>query len=267
VARCTDCGLSYFEDRYDEAEVAALYERYRGEQYFQQRHHLEPWYSRSFNAQLGEESATAGGREMFQGLLSRFQSVPIRTVLDFGGDRGQLMVGGLGEEHYVFDISGVEAAPGVIRILDPVELAGRTFDLVLLYDVMEHLSQPVEIVRDEVAPLVAPGGFLFVKVPRYDFQFSDIPTGSWYATYLNWLLRSRVATTALDFWSTAVRTKFARIPPLGFAKMHEHINFFDVNSLSLALGRSGLDLLACEPHGDGHTLIALLQRGTRTSPT
>jgi hypothetical protein len=50
---------------------------------------------------------------------------------------------------------------------------------------------------------------------------------------------------AVDFWSTAMRVKFRLIPPLGFVKQHEHLNFFDAHSLPILLEHAGLSLLSC----------------------
>jgi hypothetical protein len=101
---------------------------------------------------------------------------------------------------------------------------------------------------------------LYITVPNREFPLADIPTGGWYPAYLRLVLRNRWATLAVDFWSTAVRVKFGRVPPLGFVKMHEHINFFDPACLRTMMRRSGLDVLACEPYGDGRGLVALCRR-------
>src|SRR6516225_8690316 len=85
IAQCHSCGLSFFEDRFDPQEVATLYTDYRGEAYYKARHHWEPWYTRSFNSELG------GGREMtmrrqtyFRILREFAPSDAIETVLDYG---------------------------------------------------------------------------------------------------------------------------------------------------------------------------------------
>ena len=167
------------------------------------------------------------------------------------------MVGGPGRGHFVFDISGVEPEPGVVSI-DAASLAARDFDLVLLCEVLEHVSDPMRVLR-EVTDHVRPGGLLYVTVPNREFPLTDIPTGVWYRTYLRQLLKSRWVTVVADFWSTGFRVKFGHIPPLAFVKMHEHVNFFDQSSLAGVLGRAGLNILTCQPSEDRRGLIALCQ--------
>lgn len=259
LARCRGCGLGFFEDRFEPTEIASLYADYRSEAYYRARHHCEPWYTRAVNAGLGGAAEVAVRREVYKGILGKYAAdATIETVLDYGGDRGQLMVGGPGRSHYVYDISGVEPEAGMIRI-PGAELSGRTFDLVLLCEVLEHLPDPAGTLA-EVAAHVRPGGLLYVTVPNREFPLGDIPAGEWYAAWLRFILRNRWMVLAADFWSTGVRAKLRRVPPLGFVKMHEHINFFDPACLGVMLRRGQLDVLACESYGGGRGLAALCRR-------
>lgn len=186
------------------------------------------------------------------------RSKDIHSVLDYGGDRGQLMVGGHGREFSVFDISGVESEVGINAVTSD-DLLGRTFDLVLLCEVLEHVSDPKRVLH-EAANLVKPGGFLYVTVPNQEFPMSDIPAGGWYRRYLRLLLKSRIAILAFDFWSTGFRTKFRRIPALAFVKMHEHVNFFNKESLMDMVNNAGLRVLTCQISMNSRGLVALSMR-------
>lgn len=50
----------------------------------------------------------------------------------------------------------------------------------------------------------------------------------------------------LDFYSTAFRVKTGILPPLGFAKVHEHVNAFSSSSLARVLEKAGLSILRLE---------------------
>jgi hypothetical protein len=178
-------------------------------------------------------------------------------VLDYAGDRGQLLAGGPGRDHYVFDVSGVPPVAGVTNIADERALAGQTFDLVRLCGVVEHFAEPLAQLA-AVSEYVRPDGFLYIEVPDERFNFERIPTGNWYREYLQLLVRTRLPLLALDFWSTGMRVKFNVIPPFGFAKQHEHLNFFDLDSYSRLLTQVGLTTLAC--FREGGALVALCQR-------
>jgi len=259
VARCQACRLMFFEDRFDGTEAERLYSGYRDPQYFTERHRTEPWYTQQFNDTLGGTEEITGRRRAYQGTISRIApGAVIHTVLDYGGDRGQLMVGGPGDTHYLFDISNMPPEPSVIK-LDHVTLAGRTFDLVLLCEVLEHVAAPLPLLR-QVATHVRSGGFLYVTLPNAEFQFDDIPAAPWYETYLRFMITRRRALMLADFWSTGFRIKFGHLPPLGFAKLHEHINFFNRDSLTVLLRDAGFEILECGIVGDGRGLEALCRR-------
>lgn len=256
--QCQACGLVFFEDRFTDDELAKLYKGYRGADYARTRNKHEPWYTQAVNAALGSEAEIQGRREVYGRTVKEYGGPIIDSVLDYGGDRGQLMQGGPGRSHYVYDISSIEPEPGVTA-LDGAALAGLCFDLVLLCEVLEHVPAPFETLSAAME-LVRPGGLLYVTVPNQEFLFKDIPRGAWYRHYLDGMLKRWWLTLVLDFWSTAVRVKFRRVPPLGFVKLHEHINFFDRNSLNGMLVRTGLEVLLCEAVEEGRGLVALCRK-------
>jgi SAM-dependent methyltransferase len=260
IAGCKVCGLIFFEDRYEDAETARLYAEYRTDGYYHQRHYFEPWYTRRFNDDLGGRGEIAFRRDIMQHVLAKHaSSFEINTVLDFGGDRGQIMTGGPGSQHYVYDISGVEPDAGVINIPNAEALGNRLFDLILICEVLEHASNPLRVIEEAAAHL-KPGGLLYVSTPNAEFPLKDVPVGNWYASYLRTVLYSRWTTISIDLLSTAVRTKFGRIPTLGFVKMHEHINFFDRKSMRMMAERIGLKVLSCETYRKNRALYSLCQR-------
>ncbi len=177
LSACRNCGLAFFSARYEDAEISRLYEGYRGEDYFAARNKVEPWYTRKFNENMGNEAGIAPRRDVYQATLAAHADLSsIETVLDYAGDRGQMMEGGPGREHFVFDISGVPPIDGVVPISDEASLAGRSFDVVLLCGVVEHFSEPLPQL-EQAAKYVKPGGPLFVEVPDEQFPNTGIPKG------------------------------------------------------------------------------------------
>lgn len=259
LAQCRSCRFTYFEERFSANEAAKLYAGYRGADYLALRHYFEPWYTEHFNAQLGGEAEMQGRREVYRrAIAAHGGGASISDVLDYGGDRGQLMRGGPGHSYFVHDISGVAPEAGVVA-LSRNDLAGRFFDLVLLCEVLEHVSEPFQVLQD-AASFVAAGGLLYVTVPNAEIRFTDIPSGAWYQRYLSFVLKSLKLVQFLDFVSTAAKIKLHRIPPFGFAKLHEHINVFDFTSLATMLRRVGLDVVVCDAYGNGSGVLALCRK-------
>jgi SAM-dependent methyltransferase len=147
-------------------------------------------------------------------LLERY-APPGRRVLDLGCfDGGFLRYLSPG-----WDVSGVEpsrAAADVarrhgVRILGPtIESVGpeydATFDAIVVFDVMEHLTDPVRVLR-EVRRLLAPGGVVLIE------------TGD--ANAPHWRLAGR------DYW---------------YSGIVEHVGFFNKRSIARAGLAAGMPL-------------------------
>jgi SAM-dependent methyltransferase len=265
LCQCRTCGLAFFAARYTDAEIARLYDDYRGERYLAIRHRFEPWYTRKFNDDIGGDAGMAPRQQVYRDTIAaHVDTASIGTVLDYAGDRGQMMQGGPGREHFVYEISGVRPDDGVVGISDPDALKGRVFDLVLACGVVEHFSGPLEQLR-QVAEHVKPGGWLYVEVPDERFRLDAIPRGRWYERYLRFLAHTGLLLLAVDFWSTAWRVKFRLIPPLGFAKQHEHLNYFDQRSLSRLADGAGLSVVDCSLAPGA--VVALCRRPPEPSST
>jgi len=260
LCACRGCGLMFYGARYEDGEIRRLYEGYREARYFAARNRVEPWYTQKFNDDIGGEAGMTPRRAVYQTTLAaQADAGSIGTVLDYAGDRGQMMEGGPGREHFVFDISGVAPVDGVTGIADEKSLEGRTFDLVLLCGVVEHFSEPLRQV-EHVMQNVKPGGLLYIEVPDERFDIGRIPTGAWYRNYLRWIAPLGPALLAMDFWSTAVRVKFGFIPPLGFAKQHEHLNYFDAPSMAKLASKAGLEVLQCFRSPSSAAIVALCRK-------
>lgn len=62
--------------------------------------------------------------------------------------------------------------------LEDTSYAGRRFDAICLWDVIEHLWEPVPVVADLVARL-KPGGYLFISTPAIDTPVARIAGRYW----------------------------------------------------------------------------------------
>lgn len=246
LAECRACGFRFFDLRFTDDEIARLYRHYRGEEYYAARHRHEPWYTRRFNDRFVDDAATIEARQAH--LLTTLSSIADRTlarVIDYGGDCGQLIPPSLGATlRDVYDLSDAPPVAGV-RKVDDSALARSGYDLAILTGVLEHASEPSRLV-ERVASLLDRHGLLYIEVPWERFSLRFVPRGSAYAAYLRVLSRRKYLLRALDFYSTAFRVKIDAVPPLGFAKVHEHLSFFDTSSLTRLLQRCGLNVRHAE---------------------
>jgi SAM-dependent methyltransferase len=259
---CRACSFRFYETRYTHEEAARLYGGYREAPYFEVRHRHEPWYTRAFNDSLGGLGGVEARRAEVEAWLDALRP-GAETVLDYGGDRGQFLPVREGLERCVYDISRVKPEAGVVAFGSEAELGERTFDAVLVSQLLEHVSE-VGRVLDHIRRLCAPGAALVVEVPAEHFDLRFVGRTPRYQRWIASILGTPGLATLTDLYSTVFRVKFGVIPPLGFARMHEHINYFDGASLRAALRVRGFEVVSVErtTTSSGLVWVALARAGT-----
>jgi hypothetical protein len=146
----------------------------------------------------------------------------IRSVLDYGGDRVDLVCGLIeGAKAYVYEISGIPPVDGVTSTVAPARCCP---DLVINSNVLEHVGFPRELLSSIVRATPA-GGLVFLEVP------CETPFGA------ERILR-RIAQSGIV---SLTRPSLARyvLTPASLYMMHEHVNYFTEGSLAALM-------LACE---------------------
>ena len=109
---------------------------------------------------------------------------PTLRILDIGCGRGVLLQGFKSLGHQVVGVerkgSPFEGLPDVVcGELDELGLATGSFDVIVLWHVLEHLEQPRHVLR-HAARLLAPGGSLFISVPNFGSLQSRLFRASWF---------------------------------------------------------------------------------------
>ncbi|HEY1099821.1 MAG TPA: methyltransferase domain-containing protein [Myxococcota bacterium] len=177
----------------------------------------------------------------------------IDAIVDFGGDRGQFIPRSFGARRFVYEVSDAEPVDGVTRIVTP---GAERFDLVMHTNVLEHDTAPRAAFSRFTNDWVAPGALLYLEVPYEQYDLAFVPTsGPMRVAYEHWLrtvCRLPALYKLVDFYSTAARIKLGVVPPGGFFKKHEHINFFTADAVRALVDSGGYDILRCETHEE-HT--------------
>ena len=241
LCECKGCSFRFFDTRLTKAEVEKLYAGYRGDAYFKTRHRYEPWYSREVNDGIGSDPVEIVSRKENLAKLLSDRAQSFTSVLDYGGDRGQFIPDGLGTERYVYEISDVEPIDGIIRLSS---IEGRQFDFVMLAHVLEHCSEPRDVLRS-LKPLGHGQTVFYFEVPYERPSLQSAGDGAGQRSYLHALVRLGPLLQAVDLYSTVFRIKFDKIPPLGLQKCSEHLNFFNKPSLEALLKSEGFEMLDC----------------------
>jgi len=259
LCECRSCSFRFFDSRMTDEEIARLYAGYRGDEYYKARHACEPWYTHAANDGIGGDTHEIASRKQNLTAVLGDHAKSITTVLDYGGDRGQMIPDTLGRERFVYEISDAPTVDGVQRI---TQVDGRKFDFVMLAHVLEHCSEPKDMLNT-LKPLLHERSLLYLEVPFERPTMGLAGAGSLQRNYLDMLLGMGPLLKIVDFYSTVARVKFNTIPPLGLQKCSEHLNFFTPASLKALLERNGLELIesetaACASKGPvQHILYAL----------
>lgn len=165
IVRCKECDVVYVSPIFDEEHYK---ETYRSEDY------------QAIVRQLGEEShlyrVDRFGKERVS-IMSRFLPKDAQVkFLDIGCSTGFVVEAA---KNHGWDAQGIDLNPSAIAFgqkrglslqnipLEDLKLPAGTFDAIGMFDVLEHVTNPGEIV-ELARRLLKPGGILFLYVPNYD---------------------------------------------------------------------------------------------------
>ena len=228
LVQCQACGFLFHNPRLDSAEEGRLYANYRSDEYRRMRHASEPWYTRSFNESLASSGLYELRRRVLAPILRQhLGNRGIKRVLDYGGDRGDLVNGLLdGATPFVYDISGIPAVDGVTATAHPAECSP---DLIINSNVLEHVGFPRHLLG-EIMQAAPAGSLIFLEVP------CESPLGL--ARLLRRVAQAGVVALARPALALSV------VRPASLYMMHEHINYFTERSLGALMRAQGCSVIA-----------------------
>ncbi|HXD19226.1 MAG TPA: class I SAM-dependent methyltransferase [Vicinamibacterales bacterium] len=164
LVRCASCDLVYVSPTFDEAHYREVY----ASQEYQD-------IVRELGIQSHEYRVERFGRERVA-LMSPHLRTPRPRYLDVGCSTG-FVVEAAGDAGW--DAVGIDLNPSAIEFgrsrqlnlctaaLEDAAFEPGSFDVVSLFDVLEHLFAPLQTLRAAVS-LLRPGGIVFLYVPNYD---------------------------------------------------------------------------------------------------
>lgn len=215
LRRCDGCGLVSVRRIPARAELEAVY----GESYFRNQRHADVGYA-DYSADAALITRTAHRRlaDLEHHALLKGRLLDVGCALGFfmaaARSRGWDVEGCDISGHAVSFARKELGLPARQGTLAEGGYASESFDAVTMWDVIEHVADPVTELR-LAASLLAPGGVLAMTTP----DAGSLPAR---------LMRSR--------W-------------MGYKLAEEHLYYFDRRTIVEALGAAGFEVVECRPVG------------------
>lgn len=241
VVFCDQCGFRFFDRGLSAEEVAIYYKGYGNDDYVEDRHQYEPFYTAGVRRELQDWATSKDRRRGLSGILATAGAPQIfGSALDFGGGRGHMLLDIDARRRAVFDVDETHVEPG-IEMIRSSESLGDGWGLVLSCQVLEHLTDPLGCLK-QIKNLLSVDGWLYVETPDEMWDNRAFPSKA-RDMLLRGLLKSPLLLLAGDIVGTACRKKLGVLPPFAFIPMREHLNYFTVDAMSALVERSGLQVV------------------------
>jgi hypothetical protein len=225
---CNDCSFSFYDLRPTEEELGRYYQNYGTPEYQESRQKYEPFFTRELNESLrtGEIEIRKPNADSI--IKDNIDIKKIKSVLDFGGDRGQYIPDEFIDiDRCVYEISTRTPLTGIKKIAEIRESEKRKFDFIMCNHVLEHVSYPHDII-DRVMMFAHSGTKFYFELP------------------IDWPLANLSQVNQFFFTHPKIYKIYTELRGRSiedmcvFVQMTEHINFFSIQSLKTLLELHGL---------------------------
>jgi 2-polyprenyl-3-methyl-5-hydroxy-6-metoxy-1,4-benzoquinol methylase len=170
IVDCKECGHRYTNPRWTEAELLAAYSAVTDDTYVNEEEGRRLTFERRL-AEMQKITGEPGGR----------------TLLDTGAYTGIFVdiakkagwnVEGVELSQWCVEQAQAAGLPVTQGTLDAKQIAGKTYDVVTLWDVIEHVDDPAAEVQ-KAYKHIKPGGYLVMHTMDVDSLISKILGARW----------------------------------------------------------------------------------------
>lgn len=169
LVQCRQCGLQYLNPRLNSDLIISGYSTGTDEAFISQNAARERTFAQSLN--VIEKYRPQKGNLLDVGTAAgAFLGVAARRGWQVAGCEPNEWMAAWGSDHY-----GIDIVPGTIF---DMELEDQSFDVVTLWDVLEHTPDPKAVLK-ECRRVLKTGGLLIVNYPDIDSLISRLMGRRW----------------------------------------------------------------------------------------
>jgi 2-polyprenyl-3-methyl-5-hydroxy-6-metoxy-1,4-benzoquinol methylase len=170
IVQCRQCGLVYTDPRPDGADIIETYQAVEDPLYVEERegrvltfeHHLKP---------LEQLTGPPDGRQLLD--VGAYTGVFVEIAARHGWDAW-----GVEPSRWAVERARTQGLQMVQGTLETAELPEATFDVVTVWDVIEHLTDPRGTL-EQAHRLLSPGGLLVVHTIDIESPFARLMGARW----------------------------------------------------------------------------------------
>lgn len=189
IVQCQNCGHVYANPRWEKDELLNAYEEVEDDTYVAERPGRKRTFARHLQS-LERFAGPANGRQLLD--VGAYTGVFVETAQEHGW-----RAIGIEPSRWAVGIAQKEGIPVIQGTLDSPELKDRHFDVITMWDVIEHLDDP-SAELDKLFHLLNPGGWLAVHTMDIDSLVARLMGERW-----PWLMDMHI-----HYFSRQTLTKF-----------------------------------------------------------
>ena len=174
IVRCKSCGHIYGNPIFEEELVEESYLSQRHDNQFGVAEELLLRTNRGY-ADLVTEYLPPRDKRNLQVDIGCDTGIFIRATRDLGFRKVVGIEPGVDSANQARKIPGIEVMQ---KLFDPADFQEGSIDFLNLIHVLDHLSQPRQIIR-EIRPLISKGGVVFAIVHNIDSLIAKVSGESW----------------------------------------------------------------------------------------
>jgi hypothetical protein len=178
TVHCLSCGMVFCDIRFDPEEAARLYAGYWGKEYIEMREKYEHGYGK----RIWAIASGINRNPAIEWFLQKHLKFPV-DILDWGGDTGEFTpFKDKSKKVHIYEIGSNPVVWGE-RVNEPQP----PYDLIVLSNVLEHASYPMDILSDIMK--VIGNALLYIEVP---FVPSELGIKTYWHEHINFFTEESV---------------------------------------------------------------------------